>query len=79
MNKIRLNSIFSKIFNSSKNSTIADVLLVKLLLVLFDLGLFFKGNNPKIESWVQKNSMHDKVLLVIDFKELIDSKFCKSG
>jgi hypothetical protein len=57
----------------------AELLEIKLLLVLLDFELVFIGNSSKIESWVQKNSIHDKVLFVIDFKELIDSKFVSRG
>ena len=54
-------------------------LLVKLLFELFDLELFLIGDNSKIESWVQINYKLDKILLVIDFNELIDSKFWWRG
>ena len=50
MNKIRLISTFSKIFNSSNNSPKGELLIVKLLFVLFNLLLFFIGISSKIES-----------------------------
>ena len=74
MNITRLNSIFSKIFNSSINSAILKLLLT-LLFDPFCFVLFFIDTKSNIESCVQKYSIQFKVLLVIAFKELIDSKF----
>ena len=43
------------------------------------MPLLFWEIKSKTESWLEKNSMQDNVLLVIDLREEIDSKFWIMG